>query len=81
MCGTQIGFVIRDKHDLQYYSKLYDLILTRIDSTIDIYSYLFKVEGLEIMYSVIIPNKELTLKNINNYNINQQLINQNKIIF
>lgn len=79
MCGPQIGIVLGDKHDLQYYSKLYDLIVTRIDTTIDNYTYMDIVEGLEIMYSVINPNKELTLKNINNYTLNHQLINKNKV--
>ena len=64
MCGPQIGLVIAEEHDLNYYSKLYDLILTRIETTIDSYNYLDKIDGIEIAYSVIIPQKELTLKNI-----------------
>ena len=76
MCGPQIGIVIANEHNLEYYSKLYDLILTRIESTVDNYSYLESVDGLEIMYSVIVPQKELTLKNISNYSLKQQMINQ-----
>ena len=79
MCGPQIGIVINNGHDLQYYSKLYNLILIRIETTVDNYSYLDTIEGLEIMYSVIIPQKELTLKNISNYPLNQQMINKSKV--
>lgn len=79
MCGPQIGLVIEEKHDLQYYSNLYELILTRLQNTLDKYSYIETVEGLELMYSVINPAKELTLKNINNYNLNQQWVNKNKV--
>ena len=31
------------------------------------------------MYSVIIPQKELTLKNISNYSLNQPLINKKEV--
>ena len=79
MCGPQIGIVIANEHNLEYYSKLYDLILTRIESTVDNYSYLESVDGLEIMYSVIVPQKELTLKNISKYSLNQQMINKQQI--
>lgn len=79
MCGPQIGLVIGKEHDLQYYSKLYELILTRIETTVDNYNYLETIDGLEIMYSVIIPQKELTLKNIKNYSLKQQMINQSKV--
>lgn len=79
MCGPQIGIVIGNEHDLDYYSKLYNLILTRIETTIDNYNYIDSVNGLEIMYSVIIPQKELTLKNISKYSLNQQMINKQQI--
>ena len=79
MCGPQIGLVIGSEHDLQYYSKIYDLIITRIETTVDNYNYLDTVDGIEIMYSVIIPQKELTLKNISNYPLNQQMINKSKV--
>nr|QWO71378.1 DNA polymerase [Calocybe cyanea] len=79
MCGPQIGIVIKESHDLEYYSKLFDLIITRIEITIDKYNYMDHIEGLEIMYSVINPIKELTLKNLKNYNLNQQWINKNKV--
>ena len=68
MCGPQMGLVILDKHNLEHYTKLYELILTRIEFTIDKYEYMQEAEGLELMYSVITPNKELALKNINNLN-------------
>ena len=40
MCGPQIGLVIAEEHDLNYYSKLYDLILTRIEIIVDNYNYI-----------------------------------------
>ncbi len=79
MCGPQIGIVIGNEHNLEYYSKLYNLILTRIETTIDNYNYIDTVEGLELMYCVIIPQKELTLKNISNYSLKQQMINKQQV--
>ena len=32
MCGPQIGLVVGNNHNLQYYSDLYNLILTRIEN-------------------------------------------------
>ena len=66
MCGPQIGIVIGNEHNLDYYSKLYNIILTRIEVTVDNYDYLDIVEGLEIMYSAITTQKEMTIKNISN---------------
>nr|YP_010044372.1 DNA polymerase [Trametes versicolor]QPF23613.1 DNA polymerase [Trametes versicolor] len=79
MCGPQIGIVIKNEHDLDFYSKLYNLILTRIEITVDNYNYFDTVEGLEILYSVINPQKELTLKNIDKYSLKQQMINQGEV--
>ena len=79
MCGPQIGIVINNGHDLQYYSKLYNLILIRIETTVDNYSYLDTIEGLEIMYSVIIPQKELTLKNISPFPLTHQMVSQKEV--
>ena len=77
MCGPQMGIVIGNEHNLDYYSNLYNIILTRIETTIDNYDYLDVVEGLEIMYFAITTQKEMTLKNISNYNFNQQMILKN----
>lgn len=79
MCGPQIGIIIENEHDLDFYSKLYNLIITRIETTVDNYNYLEKVDGIEIMYSVIIPQKELTLKDISKYPIKQQMINVKEV--
>ena len=76
MCGPQIGLVVGNNHNLQYYSDLYNLILTRIETTVDSYNYIDTVDGLEIMYSVIIPQKDLTLKNISKYSLNHPTINK-----
>lgn len=79
MCGPQIGIAIGNKHDLNFYQDLYELINTRIETTADRYNYIETIEVLEIMYSVIIPQEDLILKNISHYNLNQQLINLNKV--
>ena len=79
MCGPQMGIVIGNEHNLDYYSNLYNIILTRIETTIDNYDYLDVVEGLEIMYFAITTQKEMTLKNISNYNFNQQMINKKEV--
>jgi len=36
--------------------------MTRIESTIDNYNYIESIDAIEIMYSVLIPQPELTLK-------------------
>jgi len=74
MCGPQIGLVIKNEHDLNYYDKLYTAIMTRIESTIDNYNYIESIDAIEIMYSVLIPQPELTLKNISNLFLNKRLI-------
>ena len=76
MCGPQIGIVIGSEHNLDYYSKLYNLMQTRIESIVDNYNYIETVNSLEIMYSVIIPQKDLTLKNISKYSLNHPTINK-----
>ena len=79
MCGPQIGIVIGNEHNLDFYSNLYNIILTRIETTIENYDYLDVVEGLELMYFAITTQKEMTLKNISNYNFNQQMINKKEV--
>lgn len=79
MCGPQIGLVIGNEHDLDYYSKLYDLILIRIEAIVENYDYMENIESLEMMYSIIIPQKELALTNISSYTINHQLINKKEV--
>ena len=79
MCGPQIGLVIGEEHDLNYYYKLYNLILIRIETTVDSYNYLDKIDGIEISYSVIKPQKELTLKNISLVPLNQQMIPKKEV--
>nr|QWO71376.1 DNA polymerase [Calocybe gangraenosa] len=79
MCGPQIGLIIKQEHDLDFYSKIYSLILTRIEQTSELYDYMETIESLEIMYSIIIPQKELILKNISNYSLSQQLVNKKEV--
>ena len=75
MCGPQIGLVLKNEHNLEYYSKLYNLILTRIETTINNYNYLDSIDALEIRYSLITLQEELLLKNLADYNLNKQVIN------
>lgn len=75
MCGSQIGIVIKNEHDLDYYEKVYSVILIRIESMIATYHYIDTVDAIEIMYTTIIPQEELKLKNIYNLPLNKQLIN------
>ena len=64
MCGHQIGLVIGDKHDLEHYKKIFQLINTKIETTLELYNYLDSIDSLEISYFVITPQVNLTLKNI-----------------
>ena len=70
MCGQQIGLVIKNEHDINHYKLVYDVINIRIDSTINMYNDIESVDIIEILLTVIIPQPELTLKNISNINLN-----------
>jgi DNA polymerase type B, organellar and viral len=74
MCGPQIGIIIENEHNLELYSKLYEIILTRIETVVENYNYIDTVDGLEIMYKIIKPQKELSLKNISKYNLNTRIV-------
>ena len=60
------------------YSKIYNLINTRIDATVNMYTFIDNIETLEILYTNINPPKELKLKNIYDYKFNVQNINTKK---
>jgi hypothetical protein len=75
MCGRQFPIIMKDNHDVDYYENIYNLILTKIEATTDIYNYIDKVDGIQIIYSVFIAPAELTLKNISKYPLNKNIIN------
>nr|ADO51614.1 dnapol [Moniliophthora roreri] len=79
MAGRQIAIVTKNEHDLVNYNKIYKAILTRIESTIDNYDYIDTIDAIELIYSVIIPQKELKLKNISNIDIKTQFINYKEV--
>lgn len=79
MCGSQIGLVIKDEHDLNKYEKLYSVILDRIESTELKYDFIEVINSIEIMYFCLTPTKELLLKNINSLTIPKQLVNIKKV--
>jgi DNA polymerase type B, organellar and viral len=75
MCGSQIGLVIADHHDTDYYEDLYYTILARVDSITDIYAFNDVIEGVEIIYTIIKTIPELTLKNINTLSLPKKIVN------
>jgi hypothetical protein len=79
MCGPQIGLVIKNKHDLSQYDKIYSVISDRIEQTELNYNYIEVINSVEIMYTVLTPQTELLLKNINNLNIPKQLVSIKKV--
>lgn len=78
MCGPQIGVIIQNEHDEDFYKKLYELILLRIEVTTDMYNFMEEVSVLEIMYFPVKIPQELTLKNINDIPLNKQIVNVKK---
>jgi len=40
MCGTQIGLVIENDFDFNYLKMLYEVIITRIEETEDLYDFM-----------------------------------------
>ena len=79
MCGPQIGLIIKNEHDLDFYNKLFSVIQIRIESTVDLYNYIENIDAIEIMYSIITPSTELAIKNISNLSLNKQLINVKEV--
>lgn len=79
MCGPQIGLTIHKEHDVDYYKKLFDLIMIRIDTTTQEYSEIItRIDTFEIMYSTSNLPIELKMKDISNINIPQNIVSANE---
>lgn len=44
MCGTQIGLVIQNEFDINHLKTLYEIIITRIEETEDLYYFTGEIE-------------------------------------
>jgi|SRR6202789_2777200 len=77
-CGTQIGLVFQNEFDINYLKMLYEVIITRIEETEDLYDFMGEIEIVEIKFSKLSLQKELLLKNFKNITINKQNIKVNE---
>ena len=51
MCGTQIGLVFKNEFDINHLKMLYEVIITRIEETGDLYDFMGEIEIVEIKFS------------------------------
>ena len=79
MCGTQIGLVFKNEFDINHLKMLYEVIITRIEETEDLYDFMGEIEIVEIKFSKLSLQKELLLKNFKNITINKQNIKVNEV--
>lgn len=79
MAGPQISVKIEEEHNESYYKDLFEVLTERIDLIYDAYDYIDTIDTVLILYSIIEPQQELLIKNINKYNFNNTLVN-NKVI-
>jgi len=73
MCGPQIGLVIQNEHDENFYKYLYNVILLRINICTDKYEYMEEINIIEIMCIPLTTPKALSLQNINDLSLNKQI--------
>jgi len=78
MCGTQIGLVIKNEFDINHLKMFYEVIITIIEETEDLYDFMGEIEIVEIKFSKLSLQKELLLKNFKNITINKNKKNKNK---
>ena len=79
MCGPQIGLTINKEHDLDFYNKLFDVIMIRIETiTLEYSEIIDTIDTLEIMYSISNLPIELKIKDIANINIPKNIVSANK---
>lgn len=66
MIGAQVGFVIKDNHDISTYKERYKLIEARLEKTVNIYQLEDALDSIELLYFESEVAKELALGNIDN---------------
>ena len=79
MAGTQIGLYTGDSHNETYYKDLFEVLNERIEIVYDTYNYIDNIETILIQYSVIQPQEELKIKNVNSYFFNKILVNNKEV--
>jgi hypothetical protein len=76
MIGPQIGVVVKEKHNLNYYEKIHTIITDRIEHYIISNSALeSQLETLSILYKELDSLSELEMKNINLLSLNKEKLN------
>lgn len=79
MCGPQIGLTLKNEHDFDFYMKLFDLIMFRIDNISQEYSEIIDtIDTFEIMYSTSNLPIDLKIKDISNINIPKNIVSANE---
>jgi len=78
MSGRQIGIVVKDNHDINFYAYLYDTCMQRVQSTAQNYDYMNSIGLIEVSLVPINRENEYILKNVNNLKLNKGIINVSK---
>jgi hypothetical protein len=79
MTGVQIGLIIENVHNIEYYKGRYSVILKRIESTFDDYNNIKKIDTIEIVYFIVKTLPELVLKNVSNLRIPNKLVAKEEV--
>ena len=79
MCGSQIGIVIKEDHNIKFYESLFSTIEYRIETVINNYDYMNSLDLIEIAYCTINPPQDLKLTNIKELEFPSYIVNVEKV--
>jgi len=78
MSGRQIGIVIKDSHDINFYAHLYDTCIQRVQSTAQNYEIMNSIGLIEISLIEVKRENEYILQNVEYLKLKKGLINVSK---
>ena len=74
MAGSQIGFVVKDNHNIDYYKRIYQIISDRIEDFVLLYDVEGYPDNLNIILKTIKSKPELILKDITSISSDQNIL-------
>ena len=72
MSGPQIGIVLRDSHDINYYNNIFQIIEDRLEDIIVNYSLKSYPNNISLIIRVLTPLPDL-IKNVKSLSLNKNL--------
>ena len=79
MAGSQIGFVVKDNHNIDYYKRIYQIISDRIEDFVLLYDVEGYPDNLNIILKRIKGKPELILKDITSISLDQNIKNKTEL--